>query len=71
MEGGELKWALRPKAGFMNESVYPHEKPPMWITIVGVVGCSEWLKKNKNVDAAVMWLLSFVCVILQNILGGD
>lgn len=65
-----MKWALRPKAGFMNESAYPHEKPPMWVTIVGVVDCFEWFKKKK-VNAAVMWLLLFVCVVLQNILGGD
>ena len=71
MEGGDLKWALRPNAGFMNESVYPHKKPPMWVTIVGVVGCFEWYKKKKKLNAAVMWLLLFACVVLQNILGGD
>lgn len=27
--GWRTKRALRPKAGFMNESIYPHEKPPM------------------------------------------
>lgn len=55
-----IKWTLRPKAGFMNESVYLYEKPPMWVTILSVVGCFEWFKKKVN--AAVMFVTSAVCV---------
>lgn len=47
------------KAGFMNESVYLYEKPPMWVTIVGVVGCFEWFKKNSKCSCNVT---SAVCV---------
>lgn len=48
--------SLETKAGFMNESIYSHEKPPIRVTIVGAVGCFKPLKKNKKIknSAAVM-----------------
>lgn len=60
-----MKWALRPKAGFMNESVYPHEKPPMWVTIVGVVGCFEWLKKKKSKCSCNVTSVVCVCRLTE------
>lgn len=38
--------SLETKAGFMNESIYSHEKPPIRVTIVGAVGCFKPFKKK-------------------------